>query len=1006
MRISQLIYILLLFSSLQLTAQQYNFSRLSLEDGLAQSQVWTMLHDRRGQVWMGTRGGGISVYNGMGFKTYTRNDGLPNNHIWSIAEDSEGNIWAGTDEGLVRFNGLYFEKINPTAADLIKEIQSLAFDAGGTLWIGTVNSLVLFNGTSFRVIRDENGKDLKNVSSILHTEEGAHWVGTSDGLYECSNTGVKKRYGKKEGLLDSQIQSLCADAKGNIWIGTYGGGVYIFNGKRIYRPEDAHGLRSRIVHHLFFDSKKTVWISTQEDGLFRFNPADSSILHLTQKDGLSVDHVRVTSEDRWGNYWIGTSGGGVNKYSGQKFIRYDQGNGLPDKFTGSVLMDSEGRVWTGAGSKGICVLDSGLFRNFSSQNSFKDVKVRSILEGPGKHIWLGTEGNGIFIHDSGTFIPVRELNGKFIKDMLMDDSSRVWVATAGGGIFILTTDSTHMMVEEFQTITTRKGLPTNRINALHLDRKGRIWFATDQHGAGYIRNDSVSLIYDRSNGLSYDEINCISEDKYGNIWLGTSEKGINIVPEDGNTDGIDTIDLNDGLTGSNVYFLVPDTSGNMYVGAGRGVDYLIMSPSGKITSIRHLKFGEGPSGVEASLNAAILDTKQNLWFGTGTGLICYFPNSSIKNTVAPVLAVTGIQIFYKPVMETRFAGRLGSWFTPGLHLILNPDENHVGFEFFAVNMPAPEAVMYSWILEGMEKKWSPYTHNRNVTYSNLPPGDYTFRLKAVNEEGIESEELQSISFTVLPPFWRTWWFIALITGSGAGVIALVFYLRLSVVKRRSELLRKQLEMEKNTLELEQKALRLQMNPHFIFNALNSIQSLISQKDEKTARLYLAKFSKLMRMILDNSRQSSISLLTEIQTLEHYLSIEKFCSDDKFEYSIRCDEHIPKDEIYIPPMLLQPFVENAVIHGIRYLDRPGKITITFSLDGPILECRISDNGVGRTKAIEIRSQQAEHHKSTALIVTQERLDLLNQNSGVQSLEINDLTENGKPTGTCIVIRIKQ
>lgn len=1005
MRLPRITFILLAFSYIPALSQQYNFTRLSLEDGLPQSQVWTLHQDKRGMIWMGTRGGGVSVYNGMGFKTWTYKDGLPNNHIWSIAEDRDGNIWIGTDEGLVRYNGLYFEKIIPTTVDLKKEIQSLAFDAKGTLWIGTVNSLVTFNGNEFTVLKDEKGQALRNVSGILHDKSGRSWVGTGQGLFLFHGSGLKNRFGKKEGLSVTQIQSLCEDTEGNIWIGTYGGGVHIYNGKKIYRPEDEFGLRSKIIHHLFFDSKKNVWISTQEDGLFRFNTSDSSITHLTQQDGLSVDHVRAVIEDRWGNYWIGTSGGGVNKYSGQKFILYDQSNALPDKFIGSVFIDRENRLWTGTGSKGVCVLDSGKFKNYSSQNIFKDVKVRSIMEGPGGHIWLGTEGQGIFIHDSGSFAPIRELNGKFIKDMLVDDSSRIWVATAGAGIFVLTMDSTHMMVEDFFNLTTRKGLPSNRINAIHLDRKKRIWFATDQHGAGFIKHDSVQFIYDRNTGLSYNEINCIAEDSYGNIWLGTSEKGINILPEGGNRTQIDTIDMSDGLIGSNVYFMVPDAEGNMYVGAGRGVDHLTLAPNGKISTIKHLKFGEGPSGVEATQNAAVMDAEQNLWFGTGTGLIRYYPKTSFKNINPPLLSITGIQIFYKPIMETRFATQLGSWFNPGARLVLNPDENHVGFEFFAVNLPAPEGVMYSWILEGMEKKWSPLSHNRNVTYSNLPPGDYTFKLKAVNEEGIDTGELQSISFTVLPPFWKTWWFITIMTGIGIGIIALVFYFRLATVKRRAEVLRKELEMEKNALELEQKALRLQMNPHFIFNALNSIQALITQKDEKTARLYLAKFSRLMRMILDNSRQTSISLQTEINTLENYLAIEKFCSEDSFEYEIICEESIPRDEIQIPPMLLQPFVENAVIHGLRHLDRPGKIRVEFKVEGAILECRICDNGVGREKAIQIRSQQDQHHKSTALIVTQERLDILNKDSGIRSLEILDLEKDGKPDGTCVIIRLK-
>jgi LytS/YehU family sensor histidine kinase len=226
-------------------------------------------------------------------------------------------------------------------------------------------------------------------------------------------------------------------------------------------------------------------------------------------------------------------------------------------------------------------------------------------------------------------------------------------------------------------------------------------------------------------------------------------------------------------------------------------------------------------------------------------------------------------------------------------------------------------------------------------------------------------------------------------------------------------MQKQLQMAKEIVELEQKTLRLQMNPHFIFNALNSIQSNIGTGNEKEARYYLAKFSRLMRQILDNSRNPVITLEEEVQTLENYLLIEKFCNGDRFDYQINVDLNLEADFIQIPPMLLQPFVENAIKHGFKQKDasnennQRGLIIVDFKEKGNILECSVTDNGIGREKSNELNQLSKEtYHKSTALLVTQERLDLLNENENFQSLEMIDLyDENGVATGTKVILRLK-
>ncbi len=274
-----------------------------------------------------------------------------------------------------------------------------------------------------------------------------------------------------------------------------------------------------------------------------------------------------------------------------------------------------------------------------------------------------------------------------------------------------------------------------------------------------------------------------------------------------------------------------------------------------------------------------------------------------------------------------------------------------------------------------------------------------------NEDEVWNSEAQMFSFEILAPFWTTWWFIL----SNVFVVLVLLYflirVRVSAVKRKSEALQETLRMENEMLNLEQKALRLQMNPHFIFNCLNTIQAMIVKKDNKTARYFLSKFSKLMRKTLDNSRETFISLDDEIESLENYLSIERLCSENHFEYSINVSGDVESDFIQIPPMLIQPFAENAVVHGVSHLVKGGLIGIDFSVEGNLLTCTIKDNGIGREKAKKYNNKEGVEHKSTALIVTQERMELMSKDNHTSELRIEDVLDgDGNCAGTSIILKL--
>jgi streptogramin lyase len=983
-------------------AQQFNFKNYSVGEGLAQSQVYALVEDSRGYIWMGTRGGGLSRFNGTGFRNFTTREGLVNNYILCILEDESRNLWIGTNNGMSRYDGIRFENFFP-AHDSSIAVSVILQEGKNKFLIGTSQGLFHFDGTTFTKVA--NGDLLnENVSCLYKDKKNVLWKGNNAGLSRISPDSATRLFTRKHGLSDNNVRCLTGDRRGNIWVGTYGKGLNVFDGKKFRRIDMQGELAREVVLTIYEDSKGIMWLGTQSSGVCRWNPADSSFTWLKEKDGLSNDHVISVLEDSWGNYWFGTSGGGVSKYSGQRFMHFDRSSGLPGRYVYSVEEDSRGLLWIGSSANGISTYDGTEFKRYGSDSGFKDVKVKAICEDRQGNIWIGTEGEGLSIYNGEDFRNIRGLRVDWVRDILEDRNQSIYVATAGGGISRFVFTDTLKETYSVDHFSLSEGMPQNRVNCLHEDRWGRIWFGTENNGLGYIQNDTVKVI-ERRHGPAGNSIRSMAEDEFGYLWVGTAGAGVSRAALYENEIHFKNLGYREGLHSTNIYLLTLDREQNLWIGTESGVDQLILDNSRNKLDIKHFAKAEGFTGIETSQNAVCRDRDGNLWFGTINGLTRYSPGYGMKNPFPPKLSVFDIRLFYEPLKNTNYAAYTGAWGQLVLPLVLPYDQNHLSFDFAGINLSNPEKVQYRWKLEGFDQDWSPVSTSNSATYSNLPPGDYVFMVKSCNEDLVWNSSPATVKFSILPPLWQNWWFILSAVVLGILLMWLGFRMRLRSVKQKAAQEKQRLQMENDLLALEQKALRLQMNPHFIFNALNSIQGLILQKDEKTARYYLAKFSKLMRMILESSRNPIISLEDEISILENYLALEKFSSEGHFDYEISIDPSISKDEYGIPPMLIQPFVENAIIHGLKHLEEKGKISVIFTRENGFLICRIIDNGIGREKARLINNSQVDqHHKSTALEVTQERLDILNPN-GVKSLEIIDIQGvNGEAGGTEVLVRI--
>jgi len=322
-------------------------------------------------------------------------------------------------------------------------------------------------------------------------------------------------------------------------------------------------------------------------------------------------------------------------------------------------------------------------------------------------------------------------------------------------------------------------------------------------------------------------------------------------------------------------------------------------------------------------------------------------------------------------------------------LQLSYKENNIQFDYTAIDYTNSEKITFAYMLEGFDNDWVTANTNRKVNYANLKGGEYTFKLKACNSSGLWNESYAKFKFYIKPPFWQRWWFWP--------VLALIFItVVLFVARKRIENIR-QKEKQKTALhkamaELETKMLRSQMNPHFIFNSLNSVQKYIWENKEEDAAEYLASFAKLIRAILENSRKETISLKEEIDVIKLYIELEHR----------RSNAHFDQDKVRIPPMLMQPFIENAIWHGLNKKEAKGNLKIIVLRQDQQLVCIIDDDGVGRQQSA---GNNAEERKSLGMEITQQRINRLMETSNQNaSVVITDKKENAVATGTTVTITL--
>jgi ligand-binding sensor domain-containing protein/two-component sensor histidine kinase len=510
-----------------------------------------------------------------------------------------------------------------------------------------------------------------------------------------------------------------------------------------------------------------------------------------------------------------------------------------------------------------------------------------------------------------------------------------------------------------------------------------IWIATTKTGLKhYYINTNTLLSYDSdildSSAIWGTNSNYVFQDKDSNIWL--AAYGITKLNSKGKV--LKHFTKDDGLSSNKIHSIVQDRSGNIWFTTANGLSFLKYN-SNRIhtvsfnynTKIRYTKCSK-------------LLNNGSLFFGTKSGFYIFHPDSIISKKAV-----------VNPQIVAFYVNDIKKGFYENYNKTINLDyaENTISFEFAALNFDYAQSIKYRYRMLGLDETWiEADSRGRNVRYAKLPSGEYTFQLLASNELDKWSKNPLNFKISIKSPFWLQWWFISLITIIIIIILSLLIYAR--ELKNRN--------IHKSII-LEQQLLRSQMNPHFIFNSLNAIQSYILENKPIEAASYLSRFSNLVRLILNNSRTSAISLSQEIDTLQIYLELQQIRFENKFHYELNIDNSIDTESIILPPMLMQPFIENSIEHAFVGTELKGFIHIRFNIVDQHLVISVEDNGIGINKSLQNKATKEEYpktHESLATQITKSRINTINKNRKQKIiLSIQDRSAFNEK-GTQIIIRI--
>ena len=846
MRISDKLVLCLLLAlapALHADARQneLRFDHITTERGLSNNSVNCIFQDRAGFLWFGTQDG-LQKYDGYQFTTFRHDPGdstsLSNNLVHAIYEDRAGVMWIGTrGGGLNRFDresqtftSFTYDFDDPTSIGG-DQVMTIYEDRDGILWVGTrgggLNRLDRASGTFVRIgpqhADPETGQTLGSpfVKSILDDSAGNLWVATENGgLHRFDrNTKTNHVYGRDPGdptsLGSDAVFALFEDRLGVLWVGTADAGLKAYDRKSDsfthYRhdPNEPTSLSDDYVHGIHEDASGTVWVGTEGGGLNRLHRGSNSFTRYVNDvaDASSLSNNRITSiyEDRSSVLWIGTYGGGINRYSPwqSRFttIGFDPGgsDGLSDYSVHSIHEDRDGILWVGTWHGGLTRFDRStkqFTHFFGVWDSLQVHSVRAIHEDRSGTLWIGTDEMGLHRFDRRRhsfdrllLFPHEPDVGQSIWRIFEDDRGTLWVGTNNGlyTVDLATGQVGHLVPRE----RGDKPRVQSFVRAIAQDEAGAIWIGA-RDGLFRLDRDTqtfTQFVHDTSDptSLSHDVVLAIVPDHTGALWIGT-ERGLNKLPDPtaaavrAGRAVFTRFGLGSGLPNDVIYGILEDGNGHLWLSTNEGLSQF----DPLVGSFRNFDVSDGLQSHEFNQQAYHKSRSGELFFGGINGLNAFFPDSISLNTHVPPVVITSI---------SKLGERIYSGDNGAPTITLKHSDKYISFEFAALDFANPSKHRYAYRLEGFDDDWIDAGSNRNATYTNLDPGEYVFRTRGSNNDGIWNDEGETVLVRVHPPWWGTMWAYAAyaILGIASFVVADRVHRRRAFVRAQNRARQRELE---------------------------------------------------------------------------------------------------------------------------------------------------------------------------------------------------------------------
>ncbi len=1012
MRFNRIILIQLLSCFFFLVKSQTIPSKnITIEDGLPSNTIRSIYKDSRGVLWIGTESG-LCCFDGINYKVYNETNGLKHNDVWSIVEDDSSTIWISIyGKGLAKYDGKRFTYYDQHDGLVHNAIRRLHYSKKHKcLIIATENGLSLFDGKKFKsFIRNEKNARFQ-IASI---NESANKILIASSCFGIYNLNINKDISKSTldsvfqtdisyssvvfnhhyfttGLLSKlnvypinlelthleKVSSILAspliwdfasDSTNSLYCATWDvtsptGGLFKYSNGKMEDISQEAGITSRVLWCLYFDQQnKILWVGSLDKGLYKVDLSNQTLFLKPKHFGLDNLQALELFNDKRNNTWIGAENYIIK-------LHPDLSYQIIDKLT----------LWN--------KLSSFLTRqhlNPYSESVFSQKKIKegfspfSIAEDNDGQIWVSTTWGVFCLDENLSITSYRCLDGGHIA---FDKNDKLFCSVMYNGLFVAPKKTDLKSIWEFCVSSQSTPRDISKV----ISANNRLWYASSTNGL-YSSIDTNFYWINKRGNFKESYIKDIAFDGKGNLIVGTNSGSVYVAKPSGDSVIIiQVFNPEKELYGSTISF-VEEYDGNYIIGTNKGINV-----------IKHNKFVKligRPEGLaDVQFHSCVKDKSGNLFIATNTGVIKIRIDELVKSAdkVTSAIVINEIKVNQQPdnSLDPLF---IWNSFNGG-SINLNYTQNDIEILFSQNNTFNAEKNLYRYKIVGLSSKWSQYESKGRIQLRAIPNGKYTLVMEGKNIGTGETIPARNLELIIAPPFWKTTWFLLLFLALIITTLWGLFKLRVRDIQVREK---EKAELTNKLLESRLDALMVQMNPHFTFNAINSIQNFIIDKDTEHALHYLSEFSKLIRQTLENSSKKLIPLQTEINFLNSYIAIQKL-RFDTVQSAIFIDKSIDTYRLAIPPLIIQPFIENAFEHAFEHDSRNCQIEINFKLESQILICSIQDNGKGYSE-----SNKNVLHESKGIKLTKDRLCLMDKEYNtdkftVAILNINSVASNQNGT----------